>query len=82
MQWVLQDINIGANLRRLRLSASLTQAQVASKAQLLGSLMSRTTYAQIESGVRNIKVSDLIILRVVFNTTYEDILETDNVNPV
>lgn len=79
MQWILQDINIGANLRRLRLSAELTQAQVASEAQLLGSLMSRTTYAQIESGTRNIKTSDLIILKHIFKVTYEEILEKGNI---
>jgi len=76
MQWILQDVNIGINMRRLRSAAKLTQEQVAGKAQLMGSTMSRTTYAQIESGKRNIKTSDLIILRAVFNTTYEDILET------
>ena len=79
MQWVLQDINIGANLRRLRKNARFTQEQVAGKAQLLGSQMSRTTYAQVELGIRNIKVSDLIILKAVFNTTYEDILEIGSV---
>lgn len=81
MQWILQDINIGVNLRRLRTAAKLTQEQVAGKAQLMGSNMSRTTYAQIESGARNIKASDLIVLRAVFNTTYEDILETGYVLP-
>lgn len=80
MQWILQDANIGDNLRRLRLAANLTQTQVSEKAQLYGSLMSRTTYAQIESGTRNIKVSDLIILKTVFHTTYEDILETNMIN--
>jgi transcriptional regulator with XRE-family HTH domain len=81
MQWILQDINIGANLRRLRTVAKLTQEQVVSKAQLMGSSMSRTTYAQIESGARNVKASDLIILRAVFNTSYEDILETGFILP-
>ena len=76
MQWILQDVNIGTNLRRLRTNAKLTQEQVIGKAQLMGSSMSRTTYAQIESGARNIKASDLIILRILFNASYEDILET------
>ncbi len=79
MQWILQDINIGANLRRLRLLANLTQLQVIRQVELLGSSMSRTTYAQIESGVRNIKVSDLILLKRIFNVPYEDILETGNI---
>lgn len=81
MQLILQDVNFGANLRRLRLASKLTQEQVSQKAQLLGSQMSRETYSHIENGDRNIKASDLIILKQVFNTTYEDILETVNIVP-
>lgn len=42
------------------------------KIQLLGSTMSRSTYANIESGRRNIKVSDLKALQIVFDVDFSE----------
>ncbi|MDR1630981.1 MAG: helix-turn-helix domain-containing protein [Oscillospiraceae bacterium] len=71
---ILQDINIGEIFRQLRLSQNLSQSQVCTRAQLLGSKMSRSTYSQIELGRRNIKASDFVVLRHVFQTSYEFLL--------
>ena len=75
MQYLLQDYNIGKNLLKLRKLSGLTQAEVLNQLQLLGSSMSRDTYAKIETGKRNIKVSDIISLKKVFNTTYDALFE-------
>jgi transcriptional regulator with XRE-family HTH domain len=75
MQYLLQDYNIGKNLLKLRKLSGLTQAEVVNQLQLLGSSMSRDTYAKIETGKRNIKVSDVIALKKVFNTTYDALFE-------
>ena len=48
MQWILQDIPLGRNIQTVRMSRNLTQIQVIEKMQLLGSSMSRSTYANIE----------------------------------
>lgn len=72
MQWILQDIPLGRNIQTVRMSRNMTQIQVIEKMQLLGSSMSRSTYANIESGRRNIKASDLKALQTIFNVDYSE----------
>lgn len=72
MQWILQDIPLGRNIQTIRMSRNMTQMQVVGKMQLIGSTMSRSTYANIESGRRNIKASDLKALQKVFNVDYDE----------
>ncbi len=50
----------------------MTQMDVVAKLQLMGSNMSRSTLANIESGRRNIKVSDLKALKDLFQVEYGD----------
>ena len=70
MQWILQDIPLGRNIQTVRMSRNMTQMQVVEKMQLIGSSISRSTYANIETGRRNIKASDLRALREVLNVDY------------
>lgn len=72
---IIKDVNIGVNLSFLRNRAGYTQEELTTKMQLLGSSMSRNTYAKIETGKRNLKVSDLILLRQILNAEYSEILE-------
>lgn len=72
MQWILNDIPLGRNIQNIRLRKNMTQMDVAAKLQLMGSSMSRSTLANIESGRRNIKASDLKLLKIVFDADYED----------
>lgn len=72
MQWILNDIPLGRNIQNIRLKKNMTQVDVAAKLQLMGSSMSRSTLANIESGRRNIKASDLKLLKTVFDADYED----------
>ena len=44
--------------------------QVAEQLQMMGSMMSRSTLANIEAGRRNIKASDLKALKVLFDVDY------------
>jgi len=44
----------------------LTQEQTVAKMQLLGVDISRGTYSQIECGIVNIRVEDLLALREIF----------------
>ena len=43
--------------------------------QLLGSTMSRSTYSKIELGAGNLKVSDLIALKQIYNADYAEFFE-------
>ena len=72
MQWILQDIPLGRNIQTVRMSRNMTQMQVVEKMQLIGSSISRSTYANIETGHRNIKASDLRALREVLNVDYSE----------
>lgn len=72
MQWILQDIPLGRNIQTIRMAQNMTQMQVVEKMQLLGSTMSRSTYANIESGRRNIKASDLKALQVIFDVDFAE----------
>ena len=75
MQWILQDIPIGRNIQNIRMKKNMTQAEVVGQLQLMGSSMSRSTLANIESGRRNIKASDLKALLKLFDVDYEEFFE-------
>lgn len=48
--------NIGSNIRKFRIENNLTQEQTVAKMQVLGIEISRSSYAQLECGLYNIKV--------------------------
>ena len=75
MQWILQDIPIGRNIQNIRMKKNMTQAEVVGQLQLMGSSMSRNTLANIESGRRNIKASDLKALQKLFDVDFEEFFE-------
>lgn len=75
MRWILQDIPIGRNIQNIRMKKNMTQAEVVGQLQLMGSSMSRSTLANIESGRRNIKASDLKALQKLFDVDYEEFFE-------
>ena len=75
MQWILLDIPIGRNIQNIRMKKNMTQAEVVGQLQLMGSSMSRSTLANIESGRRNIKASDLKALQKLFDVDYEEFFE-------
>lgn len=74
-QKIKQDFCIGANLRKLRNRAGLTQEQVAAKLQVAGVDMTRDFYSHIECGDYNIRVSELSVLRQIYQCSYDDIFQ-------
>ena len=70
MPKIRQDINIGKNIRKMRIATGMTQEQVAAKLQLAGCDISRSVYSQIECGTYNIRVSELIALKQLFDVDY------------
>lgn len=75
MTKLILDIAIGEKLRVFRTRKGYTQMEVVRKANLYGSTMSESTYSKIEQGSRNIYVSDLVILKLVLNFSYEDLFK-------
>lgn len=72
MQRILTDIPLGRNIQTIRMNKNMTQVQVVAQMQLNGSNMSRSTLANIETERRNIKASDLRLLKMIFDVDYEE----------
>lgn len=67
--------NIGANIRKFRMEHKLTQEQTVAKMQLLGIEISRGSYSQLECGLYNIKVSELLALSEIFQVPIADFFD-------
>ena len=74
-QKIRRDLNMGANLRRLRDRANISQEKVCAELQRRGCDIGRTTYAKYESGELNIKVSVIIELKKIYNCEYDEFFE-------
>lgn len=64
--------SFGSNLRRLRKEHGYTQEALVAKLQLKNQDISRSAYAQIECGTYNIRVSELVALKEIYNISYDD----------
>lgn len=71
-QKIRRDLHMGANLRRLRDSADISQEKLCAELQRRGCDIGRTTYAKYESGELNIKVSVIIELKKFYNCEYDE----------
>jgi len=72
MQRIIRDIPLGFNIQEARMKYGITQEQLVAQMQIHGSSMSRSTLANIEAGIRNIKASDLKIIRNILRVDYEE----------
>lgn len=72
MQWIVRDVHLGCNIARVRIDKGLTQDQLVAKMQIHGSSMSRSTLANIEAGNRNIKATDLKIIKELLGVSYQE----------
>ena len=72
------ETKIGKNIRNIRESKGLTQATLAAKLQQCGCDITRSAVAKIEVGQRHLYPDEIILIRRILNTTYEEIFR---VNP-
>ncbi|GAA4655191.1 hypothetical protein GCM10023142_23290 [Anaerocolumna aminovalerica] len=72
MTKIIQDVNLGTNIQRFRKEKGLTQEQMCAKLELSGRPMIQSTYAQIETGVRNIFTSDLIAITRILGVNFNE----------
>ena len=70
MHKIRRDEKLGQNIRALRIAAHMTQEEVTAQLQLAGCDISRSIYSQIESGDYNIRVSEIVALKRLFNVDY------------
>ena len=71
-QKIRRDLNMGANLRRLRDASGLSQEKLCAELQRRGCDIGRTTYAKYEAGQLNIRASVIVELRKIYNCSYDD----------
>ena len=64
---------VGQNIRRLRLKLKMTQETLAAKLQLEGCDITRSAVAKIEVGERLLYPDEIILIKKILNTEYEEI---------
>lgn len=76
MQKIKQDeINIGANIRAIRLSRDIGQTELVRMVQLQGVDMTRECLVKIERGIQHIQAVQLRAIRDALDTTYDELLK-------
>lgn len=71
------EYKIGQNIRKIRESRGMTQDTLAAKLQLQGCDITRSAVAKIEVGQRHLYPDEIILIRQILNTTYDQILSLD-----
>ncbi|MDL2274083.1 helix-turn-helix domain-containing protein [Oscillospiraceae bacterium OttesenSCG-928-G22] len=75
-----QDIkankNMGANIKKARIAAGLTQEQLAAKMQTAGCDISRGTLAKIEAGIRHVSLEELRTIKAILKVEFDDLLDS------
>ncbi|EDO0820865.1 helix-turn-helix transcriptional regulator, partial [Listeria monocytogenes] len=69
------DMDIGKNIQRLRNNSKMTQDQVVAKMNIMGLNISKSTYAKLETNRMNIRVSELVALKIIFDANFNDFFE-------
>lgn len=65
---------IGSNLKTIREKANFTQDLLAAKLQLCGCDITRSAIAKIEVGQRHLYPDEIILIKQILNTTYDELL--------
>ena len=71
-QKIKSNSSFGKNLRKIRKMHGYTQEEIVAKLQLKNQDISRSAYAQIECGTYNIRISELVALKEIYNIPYDD----------
>lgn len=65
---------IGENIRGLRIKANMTQDMLSAKLQTEGCDITRSALAKIEVGQRHLYPDEIILLKEILNTSYDELL--------
>ena len=66
---------IGENIKKLRISAGLTQDMLSAKLQLERCDITRSALAKIEVGQRHLYPDEIILLKNILGTSFEEIFK-------
>lgn len=62
------------------MQAKLTQEQTVARMQLMGLTISRGSYSQIECGIANIRVEELLALCEIFSVDVNDLFKNMSIS--
>lgn len=71
-QKLRRDLNMGMNLRRLRIEHGYSQESLCIELQRRGIDIGRSAYQKYEEGRLNVKISVLIALKHLYGCTYDN----------
>ena len=66
--------SIGQNIRRIREEKGMTQEILAARLQTMGCDITRRAVAKIEVGQRHLYPDELILIKEILQTTFDEIL--------
>ena len=66
------ELKLGQNIRRIRESKQMTQEQLSAQMQIRGCDVTRSALAKIEVGQRHLYPDEIILLREILNTSFEE----------
>ena len=72
MQKIRPDMDFGRAIERIRRSRGLSQKKVVDKLWEMGIKMSASSYAKIETNRLNIRASELVALKLIFEVSFDD----------
>ncbi len=72
------ELKIGKNIRQIREEQNMTQETLAAKLQLNGCDITRSAVAKIEVGQRHLYPDEIILIKEILNTSFENIFYGDN----
>lgn len=67
------ELKIGKNIRYIREKQNMTQETLATKLQLGGCDITRSAVAKIEVGQRHLYPDEIVLIKEILNTTFENI---------
>lgn len=71
---------VGNNIRKLREKSNLTQEQLSAKLQINGCDITRSALAKIEVGQRHLYPDEIILLKEILNTSFDEILSVEKLS--
>ena len=75
------EIRIGENLKRLRENKDMTQEALATKMQIFGCDVSRSSIAKIELGQRHFHLDEIVAVKKVLGVRYELLFDVSEPTP-
>lgn len=73
-------IPIGENIRRVRKNRKIGQTELVRQIQLLGIDMTRETLVKIERGIQHVQAKQLYAIKLILDTTYDELLKPKDRN--